>query len=58
MSRIDDLNEFVKILYQIEQKYGFKIVSENPLESLAYMDCENEALYSYVQGHLMKWETE
>lgn len=46
------------MLYQIEQKYGFKVLSENPLDSLAYMDCENETLYSYVQGHLMKWETE
>lgn len=58
MSRNDDLNEFIKMLYQIEQKYGFKVLSENPLDSLAYMDCENETLYSYVQGHLMKWETE
>lgn len=46
MSSIDDLNELM--LYKIEQKYGFKVVSENPLDSLAYMDCENETLYSYV----------
>lgn len=55
MNRKRDLEEFLKELYRIEQTYGFKVETENPLDSLVYIDNTDEKLYSYSSGKISEW---
>ncbi|WP_265463556.1 hypothetical protein [Bacillus velezensis] len=55
MNRKRDLEAFLKELYRIEQTYGFKVETENPLDSLVYIDNTDEKLYSYSSGKISEW---